>query len=118
MYDHIPKIYGISQNPESNNYIMVTQDVYESKKIDVFIQEMQLKRKSDNDIIFEWIPYNQFDNIEKIGKGGFATIYSAIWRDGPLRYYKESKRELNKKVALKCLYKSQNITKEFLNEVI
>ena len=35
---------------------------------------------------FEWIPYNQFGNIEEIGKGGFATVYSAIWKDGPLGY--------------------------------
>ena len=28
-----------------------------------------------------WIPYNQFSDIKKIGKGGFATVYSAIWKD-------------------------------------
>ena len=120
MYDLIPKIYGISQDPESNDYIIVTQDIYSSgnKEIDDFIQKMQSKRSSHNDIIFEWIPYNQFNNIEEIGKGGFAKVYSAIWHDGPLSYYnKESKRKFNKKVALKCLHDSQNITDEFLNEV-
>ena len=34
------------------------------KRIDDFIQEMQLKVKEHNDIIFEWIPYDQFENIK------------------------------------------------------
>src|SRR5215211_5649856 len=65
-----------------------------NEKIDDFIQEMQLKTDKYNDILFEWIPYNQFNNIKEIGKGGFATIYSAIWKDGLLKWkydYKEYK---------------------------
>jgi serine/threonine protein kinase len=79
---------------------------------------MQLKINSYNEAVVEWIPYNQFDNIKEIGKGGFATVYSAIWKNGPLDFYKnEYKRLPNKKVALKYLHNSQNITSEFLNEV-
>ena len=81
---------------------------------------MQLKIDYPNDIVFEWIPYNQFSNIKEIGRGGFATVYSAIWKDGPLKWHdKEYKytRKSNHKVALKCLHNSQNITNEFLNEV-
>ena len=53
-----------------------------NEKIDNFIQEMQLKIDEYNDIVFEWIPYNQFSDINKeIVKGGFATVYSAIWKD-------------------------------------
>jgi hypothetical protein len=77
---------------------------------------MQLKIRCSHDTVFEWIPYNQFYNIKKIDKGGFATVYAAIWNDGPL-YYDSDKKQSNKKVALKCLYNSQNITNEFLNEV-
>src|SRR6266498_3803648 len=55
-------------------------------KIDEFIQEMQLKISGYNDAVVEWIPYNQFSNIKEISKGGFATVYSAIWKDGPLEY--------------------------------
>ena len=91
-----------------------------SEKIDNFIREMQLKIDSDINMVFEWIPYNQFNYIKEIGKGGFAKVYSAKWKDGPL-YYSDIKQEYtrnqNKKVALKCLYNSQNITNEFLNEV-
>ena len=99
---------------------MVLQHTYSgNKKIDEFIQDMQSKIKNKNDIIFEWIPYNQFDNIEEISKGDFATVYSAIWKNGPLYYgnNKEYVRKPGKKVALKCLHSSQDITNEFFNEV-
>ena len=91
-----------------------------NKNIDELIQEMQLQINNKKDIIFEWIPYNQFNNIEEIGKGGFAIVYSAVWKDGPLYYnsYKdEYSRKSDKKVALKYLHDSQNISSEFLNEV-
>ena len=60
-------------------------------------------------------------DIKEIGRGGFATVYSAIWKDSPLKYDKGTEKyvklSLNYKVALKCLHNSQNITNEFLNEV-
>jgi serine/threonine protein kinase len=88
--------------------------------VDRLIQEMQLKINSNDDIVFEWVPYSQFDNIKEVGKGGFAKVYSAIWKNGPL-YYDNDKyeytRNQNKKVALKCLNDSQNISNKFLNEV-
>jgi len=92
-----------------------------NERIDDFIQEMHQKINDYRDIIFEWIPYNQFDKIEEIGKGGFSIVYSAIWKDGPLYYclYKKEyeRKSGNKKVALKCLYNSQNITNELLIKV-
>ena len=78
-----------------------------------------LRSSSHNDIVFEWIPYNQLDNIKKISKGDFATIYSAIWGDDPL-YYDENIYTAympKKTVVLKCIHNSQNISNEFLNEV-
>ena len=70
--------------------------------------------------LFEWIPYNQFNDIEKIGKGGFATVYLANWKDGPLFYdihTNKYKRVSDVEVALKCLINSRTDTDEFLNEV-
>src|SRR3954452_7146104 len=154
--DNILKVYGISQNTDTNDYIMVfrgelckrcfeaytnleckwckscqidnlkgnfTNWTSGNEKIDNFIQEMQLKIDRWNGIVFEWIPYNQFRNIKEIGRGGFATVYSAIWKDGRLKYnedneeYTRNPHYADKKVALKCLHNSQNITNEFLNEV-
>ena len=64
------------------------------------------------------IPNNQFDKIKEINKGGFATVYSAIWKDGPLHYqYNRYTRDSNKEVALKCLYNSQESIDSLINEV-
>ncbi|CAB4412351.1 unnamed protein product [Rhizophagus irregularis] len=89
----------------------------ENIKIDNLIREIQLKINNADDTIFEWIPHNRFSNIKEIGKGGFATIYSAIWKDGPSSYNEYEYSRNQKKVALKQLYNSQNITIEFLNEI-
>ena len=96
---------------------MVLQNVNYSgnKKVDNLIKEMQLKISSYADIVFEWIPYNQFDSIEEINKGDYATVYSAIWKYG--HNNEKYVRKPDKKVALKCLHNSQIITNEFLNEV-
>ena len=90
-----------------------------NEKIDDFIQEMQLKINNPNDTVFEWISCNQFNIIKEIGKGGFATVYSAIWKDGPLEYhnYYGYIRNSNNKVALKCLHNSQNSIKFLIDEV-
>src|SRR5205823_14448204 len=90
------------------------------EKIDNFIQEKQLEIDNYDDIVFEWIPYNQFNYIEKIStKYNFFTVYSAKWKDGPLEYnasIKKYERNSNREIVLKCFYKIQNIN-EFLNEV-
>jgi hypothetical protein len=71
-------------------------------------------------MVFEWIPYNQFNEIKEIGKNGSDTIYLAIWKDGPLFYnkqYHNYTRDSKKEVAPKCLHNSQNIIEFALNEV-
>ena len=72
--------------------------------------------------MLEWIPYNQFNEIKETGKNGLITVYSAIWKDGPLGWNEQSKkytRDSNNEVALKGLHNSQNQNPvEFLiNEV-
>jgi hypothetical protein len=91
-----------------------------NEKIDEFIQEKQLKIKDYNDVVFEWIPYNQFNVIKETGRNDLITVYSAIWKDGPLQYIGYTKgytRDSNKKVALKCLHNSTNPIKFVTNEV-
>jgi hypothetical protein len=88
--------------------------------INGLILEMQLKTNNPFDVVFEWIPFNQFNNIKEIGKDDFDIVYSAVWKDGPLYYNgKKWKRKSNTKVALKCLLysNSQNNIYEFLNQV-
>ncbi|GBB97035.1 hypothetical protein RclHR1_00290033 [Rhizophagus clarus] len=154
--DNNPKIYGVSQHPDTKDYIMILHNKslkycvkcnkmytileYEwckvcqssylkdklkdwtsgNEKVNDFIRETQVKINHPNDIIFEWIPYNQFKSVKEIGKGGFAIVYSAIWNDGPLHYNwnkRQYTRNSNKTVALKHLSNSQNMTDYFLNEV-
>jgi hypothetical protein len=85
-------------------------------KIDNFIQEKQLELKN-NDVIFEWIPYDKFIKIKEIGKeSGFAT---AILKDGPLNFI--SKKRMTRKsyinVGLRYLHNSPDIICEFSDEV-
>lgn len=46
--------------------------------INSLIHESQLSIKYSNRYI-QWIPYEQFNEIEEVGKGGFAKVYKAIW---------------------------------------
>ncbi|CAB4420189.1 unnamed protein product [Rhizophagus irregularis] len=88
--------------------------------IDEFIQKAQLKFKNRLQII-EWIECDNFKNIEYLAKGGFGTTFKAVWKDGPiLKWDYENdrwKRYGERKVALKCLHNSQDITTDFLKEV-
>ena len=81
---------------------------------------MWSKIKHYDDAVFEWIPYNQFDNIEEKRRDGFDTIYSATWKAGPLYYNTNAgkyQRWFDKRVALKSLNGSQNTTNEIFDEV-
>src|SRR6266498_1779204 len=49
--------------------------------VDKLIQESQLNAKTLYEKL-EWIEYDRFENIEYVAKGGFGTIYKAIWKDG------------------------------------
>src|SRR5205823_5110973 len=92
----------------------------ENKKIDNFIQEMQLKINYHNDMVFEWIPYNQFNNIKEIRKDDLSTVYLAKCKDGPLEYSanrKKYERNSNREIILKCLYNTRNEINKFLIEV-
>ncbi|CAB5357001.1 unnamed protein product [Rhizophagus irregularis] len=78
---------------------------------------MQLNIDDYNYTIFEWIPYYQFDDIKELTN----ETHLAKWKDGPLSYSNYNKkytRVSNIKVILKYLVGSQNITFEFLNEII
>jgi hypothetical protein len=79
----------------------------ENDKIDNLIQKVQLRINDPNDIMFEWVPFNQF-KIKEVGKDGSATVYLAKWKDGPLHWDKNKYiRESDKTVVLKCLSVAQ-----------
>src|ERR1041385_4355318 len=57
-----------------------------NKFIDKFIQESQLNAECYKHIL-EWIPYNRLTNVKYLDKGGFGTVYKAIWLDGYINYW-------------------------------
>ncbi len=87
--------------------------------IDEFINYTQINFVQESSRM-KFVPYNQFKDIEKIGKGGFSKIYKAIWIYGP-PYWNEKKEDFEYKdsiiVALKQLNNSRNMTSKELNEV-
>ncbi|GBB89882.1 hypothetical protein RclHR1_16700002 [Rhizophagus clarus] len=143
--------YGISQNPDTKDYILVfSQDYlkqyckvcynkYEfewcktcqmnilksnfanwtsgNRNINSFIQKMQSKINKPGDIIFEWIPYNNFINVKEIEGNCLITT---IWKNAPF-YYDISKKEWTRvsyeKTCLRNIYNSQYLTDKLLNEV-
>ncbi|POG78636.1 kinase-like domain-containing protein [Rhizophagus irregularis DAOM 181602=DAOM 197198] len=86
--------------------------------VDEFIQKAQLNAKNAIQIL-EWIEYDKFEDVEYLAKGGFGTVFKAVWKDGPWEtsYSYQVKRKGETKVALKCSHNLQSITTEFLKEV-
>ncbi|CAG8544116.1 3051_t:CDS:2, partial [Funneliformis caledonium] len=89
--------------------------------IDDLIRHTQLNTSGSVDYL-EYIEFEQFDLVEYKNKSGaFSTIYSAIWLEGPRRIWDHHAglwtRNGPIKVALKRLNDSQNISKEYLNQL-
>ncbi|RHZ69926.1 hypothetical protein Glove_276g61 [Diversispora epigaea] len=88
--------------------------------IDKFIQDSQLNADRASKVI-EWIPYDRFQGIKKIAKGGFSTIYYANWIDGRIVKWdiqnQQWERYGQREVALKKFDGIGDINKDFLNEV-
>ncbi|RGB31427.1 hypothetical protein C1646_764117 [Rhizophagus diaphanus] len=103
----IGRLCGITQNPETKNYMMVLNDECKicdymcntihfqqnfenwtsgNDDIDKLIQDTQLLVHNNNHdvfkIVLEWIPYDRFYDIKYIAKGGFGKVYRANWIDG------------------------------------
>src|SRR5688572_23729261 len=92
-----------------------------NKDIDELIQHSQLNATYSTNCL-EWIPFEKFQNVTYIAKGGFGKIYSADWPEGSIFYWDIEDqiwcRESESKVALKSLDNSSDISTDFLNEVI
>ncbi|UZO05483.1 uncharacterized protein OCT59_025831 [Rhizophagus irregularis] len=126
------KIYGISQITYTKNYVIVIDnedfEIYFQKycikcnEIYTYIQhewckpcELNYLKYNLTKFVFEWIPYEQFNDIKEKDD----LIYSAIWKNGPLYWNEvEYTRNLDKEVVLKHVYNSQNTINEFLDQSI
>ena len=102
-HQKLNRLYGITQDPKTKNYIMVLKDICEkcneicpakrfqqnfknwtsgNNDIDKFIQDTQLSAHNIDDKTLEWIPYDRFYDIKYIAKGGFDKVYRENWIDG------------------------------------
>ena len=90
------------------------------REIDHFIQQTQLNANKSQEIV-EWIPFDRFENVTYLSKGGFGTVYKAKWLDGPIRSWnyevKNWERYGKQDVCLKSLDNSTTNKNEFLQEV-
>jgi hypothetical protein len=96
------KLYGITQDPKTNNYMIVLDDICEkcnhicnsiyfqqnfknwtsgNNDVDKFIQGTQLSAHKMVKDVLEWIPYDRFNNIEYIAKDELSKVYRANWID-------------------------------------
>ncbi|EXX62292.1 hypothetical protein RirG_163160 [Rhizophagus irregularis DAOM 197198w] len=91
-----------------------------NKDIDELIQHSQLNAVHSRTSL-EWIPYEKFQNVTYITRGGFGKIYSAEWPEGNIWYWDIENqkwiRSTSRKVALKSLDNSSEISTDFLNEI-
>jgi hypothetical protein len=90
--------------------------------IDNLIQECQMNTLISYGVV-EWIPYNKFENITYLTKGGFSEIYTADWIDGRYVKWDFKKQQLKRnygfsqKVVLKRLENVENANQSWLEEV-
>ncbi|RIB30306.1 kinase-like domain-containing protein [Gigaspora rosea] len=71
--------------------------------------------------VIDWIPFNRLTNVQKIGEGGFGSVFSATWLDGKRivsEKYSEVVQYVQSRtpsciVALKTLPGSQENLREF-----
>ncbi|CAG8756168.1 3374_t:CDS:2, partial [Funneliformis caledonium] len=90
-------------------------------EIDNFIRHTQLNASGSVDYL-EYLDFEQFDLVENTNKrGAFSEIYSAIWLEGPRCIWDEGSEQWTRsgpiKIALKRLNNSQNMCKEYLNQL-
>ena len=137
--------YGITQDPETKDYMMVLNDklckicncmcnaihfqrnfdnwTSGNNEIDEFIQDTQLLAHYYTPKALEWIPYDRFYNIKCIAEDGFGKVYKANWIDGCIDEWNNENKNWKRKdpnmfVILKRLTNLTNVASEFIDKVL
>ena len=88
--------------------------------IDKLIQKCQMETIKPN-MIPEWIPYNNLQNIKYLTKGGFSEIYTAKWIGGAYNKWNPKEKRLVRirdyNVVLKKLENVESANRSWLEEV-
>ncbi|GET64788.1 kinase-like domain-containing protein [Rhizophagus irregularis DAOM 181602=DAOM 197198] len=105
--------YGITQDPETKNYIG-------NDNINIHIQHTQLSAHSDQlSKVLEWIHYDKLCNVEYLAEDENSKIYQANWIDGYIVSWDDNWKRggQNMFVSLKTLDNPNDITSEFKNKI-
>ncbi|EXX54062.1 Mkk1p [Rhizophagus irregularis DAOM 197198w] len=88
-------------------------------EIDNLIQECQMETLAP-DMVVEWIPYSNLENIKYLTKGGFSEIYTADWINGRYDEWYSEKKKLKRigdfEVILKKLENVESANKSWFEE--
>src|SRR6266545_2209448 len=76
-----------------------------NEEIAKFLYECRLNAKNHNNYI-QWIPFDEFKNIEYLAKGGFGEVHKATWINGDYNKYEMKYKE--REVVLKRIYNSND----------
>ncbi|RGB42439.1 kinase-like domain-containing protein [Rhizophagus diaphanus] len=91
-----------------------------NNEIDELIQNTQLNVSQACNYL-EWIPFETLVMGKYIGSGGFSSIYSAVWMEGPRWNLDDSTQEWARagptSVALKRLDNSLNILSSYVDQI-
>ena len=75
------------------------------------LYQYKLNSSPYHSVYIQWIPFNEFENIKYLAKGGFGEVSKAKWIGNYHHIYKELD------VALKRIYNSSNTILDILKEV-
>ncbi|RHZ85265.1 hypothetical protein Glove_67g129 [Diversispora epigaea] len=91
-----------------------------NNEINKLIQECQQKTVVPHKVI-EWIEYDRIENVEHLAEGGYATIYTAFWKDGGYEEWNSKSQILERfgrqRIALKRLNDSNSNNVHWFQEV-
>ena len=76
-----------------------------NEEIAKFLYECRLNREWYYDDYIQWIPFDEFKNIEYLARGGFGEVHKATWIDG------------DQEVVLERIYNSNDEIVDILKEV-
>ena len=137
------EFYGMTQDPETKNYMMVLNDICEKCKcvcyaihfqqnfknwtsgnngIDKFIQDTQLSAHNFIHKVLEWIPYNRLRDINYVTEEEIGKVYRANWIDGCIIEWNRNNKNWTRKdqnmfVILKSLGNSKIVNSDFISKV-
>ncbi|PKY46974.1 kinase-like protein [Rhizophagus irregularis] len=87
--------------------------------IDNLIQKCQMESLIPN-MVVEWIPYNNLENIKYLTKGGFSEIYTADWINGSYYEWDSEEQQLirvgDQDVILKSLENVKSANQSWFEE--